>query len=370
MCGSTLKGLLVSYLLLNAPLALLFGFNVIKVSLPQKGKGLAKFDVLQVGSEWQIVLHLVLLGTVVAQIVSNFLICKVSGTDPGIIPARVWNFTHFKNIQFRLPNRYIKAEDNPHGGIEDTHKHPFFLQVNPYMAHPSVYRLSFCPSCGIFKPPRTHHCSKCNNCVRVFDHHCYWLGTCIGKRNFSLYYSLLNWVMATVLGMQAFTGLFVWRRLEYLRGKFDLTYFAAIKHEFTFTSRLEQSQISKWRDHPTLACLVAFIHTLVFGLMVFILCTYHTGHACKNETQHQYTNYRSKITSQFSMGGTRRNWLYRMRSDESRVTRDLTRSDESIRAIMADKSELPVQARLYAEQVCERPVEIADRRIVNMEYNY
>ncbi|KAG2652940.1 hypothetical protein PVAP13_1NG396100 [Panicum virgatum] len=40
-----------------------------------------------------------------------------------------------------------------------------------------------CTYCRVVQPPRTRHCHDCDKCVLQFDHHCIWLGTCIGKKN-------------------------------------------------------------------------------------------------------------------------------------------------------------------------------------------
>ncbi|CAL9159769.1 unnamed protein product [Musa hybrid cultivar] len=40
-----------------------------------------------------------------------------------------------------------------------------------------------CPYCNVIQPPRSKHCHDCDKCVLQFDHHCLWLGTCIGKKN-------------------------------------------------------------------------------------------------------------------------------------------------------------------------------------------
>lgn len=43
----------------------------------------------------------------------------------------------------------------------------------------------WCKKCHAFKPPRTHHCRRCGRCVLKMDHHCSWLNTCIGYRNYA-----------------------------------------------------------------------------------------------------------------------------------------------------------------------------------------
>lgn len=55
----------------------------------------------------------------------------------------------------------------------------------------SLKKLTFCETCNVLRPPGTSHCSRCNACILNFDHHCPWLGTCIGAKNHSYFVALL-----------------------------------------------------------------------------------------------------------------------------------------------------------------------------------
>jgi hypothetical protein len=58
----------------------------------------------------------------------------------------------------------------------------------------------YCKKCRCVKPDRSHHCSTCGKCVLKMDHHCPWLATCAGLRNykpfllFLIYTSIFCWM--------------------------------------------------------------------------------------------------------------------------------------------------------------------------------
>ena len=95
-------------------------------------------------------------------VLSTYYMLKCGCTDPGIIPKQI------EKNNYTVKKEKIKYKINGH-----------------------IYVLNYCYSCNIFRPPRTSHCSRCDNCVERFDHHCLWLANCIGKRNYKYFYAFL-----------------------------------------------------------------------------------------------------------------------------------------------------------------------------------
>ncbi|GAA5928604.1 DHHC family palmitoyltransferase [Sporobolomyces koalae] len=48
------------------------------------------------------------------------------------------------------------------------------------------------PKEGILRPYRSHRCRHCAAVVLKMDHHCPWVGTCVGARNYKYFYNFLQ----------------------------------------------------------------------------------------------------------------------------------------------------------------------------------
>lgn len=60
-----------------------------------------------------------------------------------------------------------------------------------YVLNGRMFKIKFCRTCMIIRPIGTSHCKQCNICIERYDHHCPWVGNCIGKNNYRFFYGFL-----------------------------------------------------------------------------------------------------------------------------------------------------------------------------------
>ncbi|CBI18231.3 hypothetical protein VitviT2T_028458 [Vitis vinifera] len=124
--------------------------------------------------------YAVLVAAIAFTIYVLLLLFLTSARDPGIIPRN----SH-------PPEGEIRYDSSVEAGGRHTPSLQF-PRTKEVMVNGIAVKVKYCETCMIYRPPRCSHCSICNNCVERFDHHCPWVGQCVGLRNYRFFFMFVS----------------------------------------------------------------------------------------------------------------------------------------------------------------------------------
>lgn len=114
----------------------------------------------------------------------------VAYMDPGVIPRKT-------PPKLDTEDPYLAALRAPAAqkGI------PFFAlaHIADVTVNAHTFKVKWCPTCNVYRPPRTIHCGTCNCCIARFDHHCPYIGNCVGQRNYRFFLMFIFGTLLTAL---------------------------------------------------------------------------------------------------------------------------------------------------------------------------
>ncbi|KAJ8759913.1 hypothetical protein K2173_010059 [Erythroxylum novogranatense] len=142
-----------------------------------------------------------------------------------------------------------------------------------------VVKVKYCQTCMLYRPPRCSHCSVCNNCVERFDHHCPWVGQCIGKRNYRIFFMFVS--STTMLCIYVFA--FCWVNIKKIMDRHHCNIWMAFVKS------------------PPSGILILF--TFISGWFVGGLTTFHLYLIFTNQTTYENFRYHyNQKTNPYNLG--------------------------------------------------------------------
>jgi palmitoyltransferase ZDHHC9/14/18 len=143
-------------------------------------------------------------------------------------------------------------------------------------------KYKICNSCNIIRPLRTTHCGSCDNCILKFDHHCPWIGTCVGKRNYHYFFFFLIFLNLTQIFVGIFSLVFISTKIVH-----DVKYY---KKNSLFKGKEIQISFANVLVAIWLICYIAISMIFTTGLLIFHIKIVKVDKTTKEELKKLFLN--------------------------------------------------------------------------------
>ncbi|XP_002523676.2 probable protein S-acyltransferase 4 isoform X1 [Ricinus communis] len=197
----------------------------------------------------------VLIVGVLLTILDLLFLFMTSSRDPGIVSRNSRPPESDEALEIATPSMEWVNGRTPHLKLPRT---------KDVMVNGHTVKVKYCDTCLLYRPPRASHCSICNNCVQRFDHHCPWVGQCIGIRNYRFFFMFISTATILCIYVFVFSWIHILSRKEHT--------WKAITHNILSDFLIVYCFIAVW---------------FVGGLTIF-----HSYLICTNQTTYENFRYR------------------------------------------------------------------------------